>query len=98
MALALSGPRSPREKSNLRTVIAAARRSGEDGQADVGLALLHLATSRSWWSDPGVEIRSEIAAAARTLAPDPDDARRIHISAIAPEDHIDELLAYLVER
>ena len=98
MALALSGPRSPHEKANLRSVLAAARRSGEDGQTDLGLALLHFATSRCWWIDPGVEIRSEIAAAARALAPDPDDARRIHISAIAPEDHIDELLAYLVER
>ena len=48
--------------------------------------------------DPGVDIRSEIAAAARALAPDQHDARQIHMSAIAPEDHIDELLAYLVER
>ena len=80
MALALSGPRSPREKANLRSVIAAARRSGEDGKADLGLALLHFATARSWWIDPGVEIRSEIAAAARALAPAPDDARAIHIA------------------
>jgi len=97
-ALALSGPRSPREEANIRSVVAAARRSGDDGQADLGLALLHLATSRTWWIDPDVEIRSEIAAAARALAPDPGDARRTHLSAIAPEDHIDELLAYLIER
>ena len=97
-ALALSGPRSPREKANLRSVVAAARRAGEDGQADLGLALLQFASSRSWWIDPGVEIRSQIAAAARALAPDPDDARGIFLSAIAPEDHIDELLAYLDER
>ena len=76
MALALSGPRSPREKAGVRSVVAAARRSGEDGEADLGLVLLHYATSRSWWIDPGVEIRSEIAAAARALARDKHDARR----------------------
>ena len=97
MALALSGPRSSREKANLRSVVAAARRSGEDGEADLGLAILQFASSRSWWIDPGVEIRSEIAAVARALAPDQHDARRIYLSAIAPEEYIDELLAYLVE-
>ena len=97
LALALSGPRSPHEKANLRSVVAAARRSGEDGQADLGLALLHLATTRSWWIDPDAEIRSEIAAAARALAPDSNDARRIHLSAIAAEDHIDEILGCLAE-
>ena len=68
MALSLGGPRSPREKVDLRSVVAAARRSGENGQADLGLTLLHFATYRSWWIDPGVEIRSEIAAASRALA------------------------------
>ena len=97
-ALALTGPRSLREKANLRSVVAAARRAGEDGEADLGLALLQFASSRSWWIDPGVEIRSEIAAAARALAPDPNDARALQMSAIAPEDHIDELLISLAER
>ena len=91
MALALSGPRSPREKASVRSVVAAARRSGEDGEADLGLALLHYATSRSWWIDPGVDIRSEIAAAARALARGTGRRPPIHMSAIAPEDHIDEL-------
>jgi ATP/maltotriose-dependent transcriptional regulator MalT len=45
--------------------------------------------------DPGVEIRSGIAEAARQLAPRPDDTRAVFISAIAPEDHIDELMARL---
>ena len=81
MALSLGGPRSPREKVDLRSVVAAARRSGENGQADLGLTLLHFATYRSWWIDPGLEIRSEIAAASRALAPDPGDAGRILLSA-----------------
>ena len=66
-ALSLSGPRSPREKANLRSVVAAAQRAGEDGQDDLGLALLQFASARSWWLDPGLEIRSQIAAAARQL-------------------------------
>ena len=88
----------PARRSTCDPCVAAARRSGEDGQADLGLTLLHFATYRSWWIDPGVEIRSEIAAASRALAPDPGDAGRILLSAIAPEDHIDDLLARLVER
>ena len=98
MALALRGPRSPREEANLRSVVAAALRAGEDGEADLGLALLQFATARCWWIDPRVEVRSEIAAAARALAPDQDDVRAIYMSAIAPEDHIDRVLAYLATR
>jgi DNA-binding CsgD family transcriptional regulator len=94
-ALALTGPRSPREAANLRSVIAAAIRTGEDGQPDLGLALLQFASARSWWLDPGVEIRSQIADAAVRLAPQPDDARAIFIRTIAPEVDLDELLASL---
>jgi DNA-binding CsgD family transcriptional regulator len=97
-ALAFSGPRSPREEANLRSVVDAALRAGEDGEADLGLALLQLATGRCWWIDPSVEIRSEIAAAARALAPDEDDVRAIYMSAMAPEDHIDQVLAYVAMR
>ncbi len=96
-ALSLSGPRSRRENADLRSVIAAAKRAGEDGQADLGLALLQFASARSWWLDPGPEIRSEIAGAARQLA-DRTDARVIFLSSIAPEDHVDELLVQLTER
>jgi DNA-binding CsgD family transcriptional regulator len=97
-ALALSGPRSPREQANLQAVIDAAQRAGEDGQADLGLALLQFASSRSWWIDPGVEIRSRIAATAQALAPESDDARVIFIRSIAPEGQVDELIEHLVER
>ena len=96
-ALSLTGPRSRREKANLRSVIAAATRAGEDGQADLGLALLQFASARSWWLDPGPEIRSQIAAAARQLV-DLTDSRVIFLSSIAPEDHVDELLSQLTER
>jgi DNA-binding NarL/FixJ family response regulator len=95
-ALALTGPRSQREEAESRSVVSAARRAGEDGQADLGLTLLQFASARSWWLDPGYAIRSEIAAAARELGP-PSDARVAFISAIAPEDHLDELLARLAE-
>ena len=91
-ALSLSGPRSPREKGKLRSVVAAAMRAGEDGEADLGLALLQFASARSWWVDPGPEIRSQIAGR-RAPARGPTDARVIFLSAIAPEDHVDELLA-----
>ena len=94
----LSGPRPPPEG---RPPVRRRRRAdapGKDGQADLGLALLHFATARSWWIDPGLEIRSEIAAAALPARPDQDDARRHPLSAIAPEDHIDDLLARLTER
>ena len=96
-ALSLSGPRSRRENADLRAVVAAAKRAGEDGQADLGLALLQFASARSWWLDPGPEIRSQIAGAARQLA-DRADARVIFLSSIAPEDHVDELLVQLTER
>ncbi len=95
-ALSLTGPRSPREKAKLRSVIAAAKRAGEAGQADLGLALLQFASARSWWLDPGPEIRSQIASTARELA-DRTDSRVVFLSSIAPEDHVDELLAYLTE-
>ena len=97
-ALALSGPRSPREQANLKAVIDAAKRTGKDGQADLGLALLQFASSRSWWIDPGVEIRSRIAATAQALAPESDDARVIFMRSIAPEGQVDELIEHLVER
>ena len=96
-ALSLTGPRSPGENGKLQSVVAAAIRAGEDGQADLGLALLQFASARSWWVDPGPEIRAQIAGAARQLA-DPTDARVIFLSSIAPEDHVDELLATLAER
>jgi DNA-binding CsgD family transcriptional regulator len=97
-ALSLNGPRSPREAANLQAVIAAAQRTGDDGRADLGLAFLQFASARSWWTDPGVEIRSEIAATARALAPEPDDARVIFIRSIAPEGQIDELIGQLIAR
>ena len=78
--------------------LTAALRAGEDSEADLGLALLQLATARCWWIDPSVEIRSEIAAAARALAPDQDDVRAIYTSAMAPEDDIDRVLTYLATR
>ncbi len=96
-ALSLSGPRSPREHANLRSLVAAAKRAGDEGRADLGLALLQFASARSWWLDPGPEIRSQIASTARELA-DPTDSRVVFLSAIAPEDHVDELLAQLTER
>ena len=96
-ALSLSGPRSPREVEKLRSVVAAAKRAGEDGRADLGLALLQFASARCWWLDPGPEIRSEIASTARELA-DPTDSRVVFLSSIAPEDHVDELLVELTER
>jgi len=96
-ALSLSGPRARNEDEKLRSVVAAARRAGQDGETDLGLALLQFASARSWWVDPGAEIRSEIAAAARQLA-DHDDSRVIFLSSIAPEDHVDELLIQLTER
>ena len=74
-ALSLSGPRSPREKAKLRSVVAAAQRAGEDGQADLGLALLQFASARSWWLDPGAEIRSQIAGCSARSSPDPDRLR-----------------------
>ena len=98
MALALSGPRSPREKASVRSVVAAARRAGEDGEADLGLALLHFATSRSWWIDPGR--RGPIGNRRCSACARPGQARRPpnpHERDRA-EDHIDELLAYLVKR
>jgi DNA-binding CsgD family transcriptional regulator len=94
-ALGLTGPRSPREAASIRAVIAAAIRAGEDGQNDLGLALLQFASARSWWLDPGLEIRAEIADAAVRLTPQPDDARAIFIRTIAPEVDLDELLASL---
>ena len=97
-ALALTGPRSLRERANLKSVVAAASRAGEDDQRDLGLTLLQFAAARSWWLDPGVEIRSQIADAARRLAPDQNDARGFLIQSIAPEDDIDALLARLAER
>ena len=77
-ALSLTGPRSPREQANLRSVVAAASRAGEDGEPDLGLALLQFASARSWWLDPGVEIRSQIADAARRLAPDQTTPAAVH--------------------
>jgi DNA-binding CsgD family transcriptional regulator len=96
-ALSLSGPRSPREDEMLRSVVAAAKRAGEDGRADLGLALLQFASARCWWLDPGPEIRSDIASTARELG-DPTDSRVVFLSSIAPEDHVDELLVELTER
>jgi DNA-binding CsgD family transcriptional regulator len=96
-ALSLSGPRSPREDANLQSVVAAAKRAGEAGQPDLGLALLQFASARSWWLDPGPEIRSRIAGTARELG-DRTDSRVVFLSSIAPEDHVDELLAQLTER
>jgi DNA-binding CsgD family transcriptional regulator len=97
-ALSLTGPRLPREADNLRSVVAAARRLGDDGLADLGLTLLQFASARSWWAEPGVEIRLEIADAAIALAPTPDDARVLFMRAIAPEGHIDYVLEQLSER
>jgi DNA-binding CsgD family transcriptional regulator len=96
-ALSLSGPRARDENEKLRSVVEAAQRAGQDGEADLGLALLQFASARSWWVDPGAEIRSQIAAAARELA-DHDDSRVIFLSSIAPEDRVDELLSQLTER
>ena len=96
-ALSLSGPRSPHEAENLRSVVVAAKQAGEDGRADLGLALLQFASARSWWLDPGPEIRSQIASTARDLG-DPTDSRVVFLSSIAPEDHVDELLVQLTER
>jgi DNA-binding CsgD family transcriptional regulator len=77
--------------------VEAAQRAGQDRETDLGLALLQFASARSWWVDPGAEIRSQIAAAARELA-DHNDSRVIFLSSIAPEDHVDELLSQLTER
>jgi DNA-binding CsgD family transcriptional regulator len=96
-ALALSGPRSPREDANIRSVVEAARRSGEDGEPDLGLAFLQFASARAWWIDPGVELRSRIADVARRLAPE-GDARVLFMEAVAPEEHVDDLLARLTAR
>jgi DNA-binding CsgD family transcriptional regulator len=96
--LSLTGPRTRRERANLLAVIAAARRAGDDGQNGLGLAFLQFASARSWWIDPGIEIRSQIAQVAGELAPTPDDARVVFMRAIAPEDHIDDLLATLTAR
>ncbi len=97
-ALALAGPRSARERERIENVVASALRAGDDGQRDLGLALLQFATARAWWLDPGVETRTRIAVAARRLAPDGNDARAIYLRAIAPEADLDELLMQLSER
>jgi DNA-binding CsgD family transcriptional regulator len=96
-ALSLTGPRTRGENEKLRSVVEAAQRAGQDGETDLGLALLQFASARSWWVDPGAEIRSQIAAAARELA-DRNDSRVIFLSSIAPEDHVDELLSQLTDR
>jgi len=97
-ALALNGPRSPREEANLRSIVTAATRAGEEGQVDLGLALLQFASARSWWLDPGVKIRTEIANAAVRLAPSQDDPRVTYIRTIAPEVDFDDLLGRLSAR
>ena len=97
-ALALTGPRSPRERERIERVVATALRAGDDGQRDLGLTLLQFAAARAWWLDPGVETRTRIAAAARQLAPDGNDACAIYLRAIAPEADLDELLMHLSER
>jgi DNA-binding CsgD family transcriptional regulator len=96
-ALSLSGPRSRSEVAKLSSLVAAAQQAGQDGEADLGLALLQFASARSWWVDPGPEIRSQIAGAARELA-EPTDSRVIFLSSIAPEEHVDELLVQLADR
>jgi DNA-binding CsgD family transcriptional regulator len=96
-ALALSGPPAGNEVAKLRSLVAAAQRAGQDGEVDLGLALLQFASARSWWVDPGPDIRSQIAGAARTLAK-PTDSRVVFLSSIAPEEHVDELLVQLTER
>ena len=58
-ALSLSGPPSPHEKDHLQSVVEAAQRCGQDGQSDLGLALLQFASARSWWMRSGC--RDQIA-------------------------------------
>ena len=94
-ALGLTGSRVAGEDARLRSVIAGSLQAGVEGQPDLGLALLQGASARSWWLDPGLEIRTEIADAAVRLAPHPDDARAIFIRTIAPEVDLDELMAGL---
>src|SRR5262249_28106503 len=97
-AFALSRAASPQEAANLRSVISAATRAGEDGEPDLGLELLQLSTARSYWLDPGPAIPAKIGAAGRSLAPHPSDARSLFIRAIAPEGHVDDVLAHLSDR
>ena len=97
-ALGLTGSRSAGEDARLRSVVAGALQAGDEGRPDLGLALLQFASARSWWQDPGVEIRTEIARAAVRLAPERDDPRVTFIRTIAPEVDLDELLAELTRR
>jgi DNA-binding NarL/FixJ family response regulator len=97
-ALSLAGPRSAHETENLLSVAAAARRLGEHGLNDLGLAILQFASARCWWLDPGFEVRSQVAQVALELAARPDDARALLVRAMAPEDHIDDVAALIADR
>jgi len=97
-ALGLTGSRATGEDDRLRSVIAGSIQAGVEGRPDLGLAFLQFASARSWWQDPGVEIRTEIAKAALQLAPSRDDPRVTFIRTIAPEVDLEELLAELARR
>ena len=93
-ALSLTGPRSPREKANSGPSSPRRSERGRTARRISAWPCSNSRSARSWWLDPGPEIRSQIASAARELA-DRTDSRVVFLSSIAPEDHVDELLAYL---
>jgi ATP/maltotriose-dependent transcriptional regulator MalT len=60
--------------------------------------MLQFASARTWWSDPGYEIRSDIANAALRLSRQPDEPCVVYLMSIAPEDHLDHVLDVLAAR
>lgn len=71
------------ESAEVRRLISLAEQALRTQDMDLALQLLVGAARRTWWSDPGTEVRHEIVLAARRAAPPPDDPRLLAICALA---------------
>jgi hypothetical protein len=73
----------PGDATQARSLAAAARQAGAEGDTDLALNLLYGAALRCWWADPGEAARNEVVAAAERLDVAQTDPRLLVALAFA---------------
>ncbi|HEX6653874.1 MAG TPA: AAA family ATPase [Thermoleophilaceae bacterium] len=87
----------PLDAGRFESLIAAAEQAGAAGDHDLHVDLLWLVASRTWWVDPGPDVRRLLIEAAHRLGgADAEDPRVFAVHAYAdPLGHAGEVLARL---
>ena len=94
----LVSPGFVRDPQAVDSLVEAATQAGSAGEREVAVRLLRAAATRTWWADPGPEMRSRVVAAARRIAATDNEPALLSVLAMCDPEQGNEALRAVTSR